>query len=556
MQNNIDEVFKYRPKLNVVERNKYYLMRKFPVTETYDSNLPTNHNITIDCQNNDANKSFAIRNNLSKSSEKEKIIINLKKKLNEDRNRLLTCRKLKEEEEIKLFKKINESQALIEKELFEKIIIEKHEKVFKLKKLNIQDYKNKQKTFLENNLEVEKNMEGNSLNEKIEKKFNFEAKLKEIEEKSYLVFKPFYKAKDLQKIIEYFLLIDEFINEEINSDMDKNERNLMTPQEAISSDNYINRFLGYFGAELLKYKIKNVYIEKNPSNEILRDIIFKIIIKEITNQKVYKLSVISPSMKKNIFRSIKNWYNLNESIRHKLVKEFGISENEIFFYNYNLKNFEVNMLIYNRKIDNVEYALKGMKIKVTICNVLTNIILSSNMFETKFCKNINEWTKKDGKRGGKTYYHPIGWIGLALKIKDKYSKSNVWLGKEGLEGEWPVAYHGVGKGNEFEKVINILNKGLRPGQNQFYSYHLNNNSLCKELYCGKGVYLAPEINSAEKYSNKFKLGGYKENIQFAIMARVNPHRIREPDIYPTNWVLNGSTDEIRQYRLLVKYSSD
>ena len=156
MQNNIDEVFKYRPKLNVVERNKYYLMRKFPVTETYDSNLPTNHNITIDCQNNDANKSFAIRNNLPKSSEKEKIIINLKKKLNEDRNRLLTCRKLKEEEEIKLFKKINESQVLIEKELFEKIIIEKHEKVFKLKKLNIQDYKNKQKTFLENNLEVEK----------------------------------------------------------------------------------------------------------------------------------------------------------------------------------------------------------------------------------------------------------------------------------------------------------------------------------------------------------------------------------------------------------------
>lgn len=72
----------------------------------------------------------------------------------------------------------------------------------------------------------------------------------------------------------------------------------MTPEEAISSDNYINRFLGYFGAELLSYKIKNVYIEKTPSNEILRDIIFKIIIKELANQKVYKLTIVSPSMKK------------------------------------------------------------------------------------------------------------------------------------------------------------------------------------------------------------------------------------------------------------------
>jgi hypothetical protein len=52
----------------------------------------------------------------------------------------------------------------------------------------------------------------------------------------------------------------------------------MTPEEAISSDNYINRFLGYFGAELLSYKIEKVYIEKNPSSEIVRDAVFKITI--------------------------------------------------------------------------------------------------------------------------------------------------------------------------------------------------------------------------------------------------------------------------------------
>lgn len=210
------------------------------------------------------------------------------------------------------------------------------------------------------------------------------------------------------------------------------------------------------------------------------------------------------------------------------------------------------MLIYNRKIDGIENILKGIKVKAIICNVLNNIILSSNMFETKFCKNINEWTEKDGKRGGKTYFHPVGWIGLALKIKDKYDKNNEWIRNDGSKGEWAVAYHGVGKGNQFEKILNILNNGLKQGPNQFYSYHLNNNSLCKKIYCGNGVYFAPEINVAENYAEKLRLGGYKEEIKFAIMARVNPYKAREPNISPINWVLNETTNDIRQYRLLVK----
>ena len=102
----------------------------------------------------------------------------------------------------------------------------------------------------------------------------------------------------------------------------------------------------------------------------------------------------------------------------------------------------------------------------------------------------------------------------------------------------------------FRKII--LNDGLKPGPNQFYAYHLNNNKLCRKVYCGNGVYFAPEINVAENYAEKFKLGGFKEDIKFVIMARVNPYRTREPDNCPNNWVLNATTKDIRQYRLLVK----
>ena len=552
MQNT--DVFIYRPKLRKIERNKYNLLKKIEENEAYKGNLTMKNNFINDNKRLKSNKTSFFQFDLSKATEKDQIILDSKKKLNEDREKLINNRRMKEEEEIMLFKKINESQLLIEKELLQKKIYEKHEKTFKLKKLNINDYKSNQDSLGEKKIDIEKNVEDNCKNEKMEIKYNFEDKLKEIKEKSYLIFDLLYTTEDIQKRIEYFALIDEFINEEINLDNNKNERNLITPEEAISSDNYINRFLGYFGAELLSYKVKKVYIEKTPSNEFVRDVIFKIIIKELANQKVYKLTVISPSMKKNIFRNINHWYNLNELIKLKLFKEFNIQEKDIFFYNYNLRKFEVNMIIYNRKIEEVEKFLKDIKVKVTIYNVLSNIILSSNMFETKFCKNINEWSEKDGKRGGRIYIHPVGWIGLALKIKDKYDKSNEWIGKEGSKGEWAVAYHGVGKGNQFGKILNILNNGLKAGPNQFYSYHLNANSLCRKIYCGNGVYFASEINIAENYAEKFNLGGFQKDIKFVIMARVNPYRTREPDNCPNNLVLNATTDDIRQYRLLVKIS--
>ena len=173
------------------------------------------------------------------------------------------------------------------------------------------------------------------------------------------------------------------------------------------------------------------------------------------------------------------------------------------------------------------------------------------MFETKFCKNIDDWSKENGIRGGQEYVHPKGWIGLALKVKYKYDRNDIWIGNKGKEGEWAVAYHGIGKGNEFEKVLNILNNGLEKGPNQFYSYHLNFNTLNKKIYCGSGVYLTPDFENAERYAENTKLGKNNENFKFMVMARVRPKGIRDPGVYPTNWVLDASSDEIRIYRLLV-----
>ena len=144
--------------------------------------------------------------------------------------------------------------------------------------------------------------------------------------------------------------------------------------------------------------------------------------------------------------------------------------------------------------------------------------------------------------------------GFALKVLNKFDNGdNSWLGNEGKEGEWAIAYHGIGKGNEFKKMINIVLNNLRNGPGQLYNQLINiRDKDNKRPYVGNGVYLAPDINEAERYSQKVKLGFRENNFQLMIMCRVKPSEIREAGRYPFNWILDGNYDCLRPYRILVK----
>ena len=68
------------------------------------------------------------------------------------------------------------------------------------------------------------------------------------------------------------------------------------------------------------------------------------------------------------------------------------------------------------------------------------------------------------------------------------------LGKENKEGEWVVAYYGVGKGKIFEKVLNIINENLKEGHGQLYDKQVNVEKNKDEYsYCGEGDYFSPNI---------------------------------------------------------------
>ena len=80
--------------------------------------------------------------------------------------------------------------------------------------------------------------------------------------------------------------------------------------------------------------------------------------------------------------------------------------------------------------------------------------LSRNMLDPRGNNRDGGWAGKGEKRGKEEYIPPTGWIGYGLKVNDVY-EDNIWLGMNNSDGEWCVAYHGVARGQEPEKVEKI-----------------------------------------------------------------------------------------------------
>ena len=372
-----------------------------------------------------------------------------------------------------------------------------------------------------------------------------EEELKIIYKKAYLFLDK--DNKDFISKLEYIIRVGKYIQKEIKY----NRNNLILPGEAVYyNDNNIIRFLGYFGSDLSIKNIK-IFIEKNPTNELLRDITFKIIGSGLATQKIYSLTLTNLDYIKEFENDFEKWDLYLDNIKRRISRIYSVPESDIYFFNFKFPKFQVNIFIYNRNINNLELFLSNLDIKVVTSRLLNNIILSPNMFESKFCKNEDDWPRKNLIRGGRKYYPPYGWIGIALKIKDKYNKVNdIWLGKENKEGEWCVAYHGVGKGNVFNKVLNIINTNLKEGPGQLFKELINvEQSRDKYYTCEEGVYLSPNIEEAIKYADRTCLGWYNIKFKFIIMVRVNPTKIRSPGGYPVDWIVNGNDEEVRPYRL-------
>ena len=173
--------------------------------------------------------------------------------------------------------------------------------------------------------------------------------------------------------------------------------------------------------------------------------------------------------------------------------------------------------------------------------------------------NKVNWRSNGQKRGGFNYYPPTnGWKGFGIKVFDKYDNgNNDWINCNGNENEWAVAYHGTGvkMGSNFtlEKATNsILSGGFKPGWGQAYANDDDAHHPGKKV--GIGVYCSPNPYVMESYARCAQTSTNINGINFMMgfMMRVKPDRIRYSNNEKDYWVLNGTTDEMRPYRIMVK----
>ena len=463
------------------------------------------------------------------------------------------------EKEIEEQKRIEEEER-IRKELEEKKKKELEEKINEYNKQNQElDNIKKLKNEIANKVlsEVDNLSKGNisqkSETKKRERKITKTKDLKDIIKNANLFLSDKYKysTSNLIKKFEYTKEINRIIQNEI---LENKYENLITPDEAVYYiENNIIRFYGYFGSELI-YRNINTFIEKTPTNEILREITFKILTSGLAFQKVFHIIIENKDLKSHIAEDERLFYKYFDELKKAISKRFQISEDDIFYFSSDIYSYEQNLLIYDsNNTEGLEDLLKLESLNVSTSLLLNNIILSPCVFEQNFCKTLNTWSKKKSRRGGWEYRPPLGWFGISMKVSKKFEKNMTWLGKQNINGEWLVAYHAIGSGNVFNRILDILDGNLKNEEIKLFKREKNTgNNKNKYPLCGEGLYCSPDIQNVEKFAEKKSLGYFNIKFQFALMNRVNPNKIRNPGIFPVCWILSGNNEEIRPYRLLFK----
>jgi hypothetical protein len=226
---------------------------------------------------------------------------------------------------------------------------------------------------------------------------------------------------------------------------------------------------------------------------------------------------------------------------------------------------KVDMNIFKNKCKGKEFEeLKSLKtihssLIMDACKLTPDLLDSRGNRESGWAENE--------LRGGFKYIPPKGWKGFGLKVSGIYDNGNDdWLAYDGNPNEWAVAYHGIGVGGRCrtveESTHSIFKGGFIAGNGQVHQNAKNINKRYKPKSkdpkydhiktVGSGVYCSPNPDVMGQYgvnsSTKIKGKTYK----MGFMMRVKPDKIRISGNYPDYWVLDGTTDEMRPYRIMIK----
>ena len=262
----------------------------------------------------------------------------------------------------------------------------------------------------------------------------------------------------------------------------------------------------------------------------------------------------------------------NNKLRKKLSLEYNIPEDKIiitcpekgsykvtvifmsdeFNNNFTKENF-INSCTQEefKELNNLKEIQKGV--------IMEGVKLNPSMLDSRGNQHPNGYGGPP-TRGGEVYIPPMGWIGYGLRVKDVYDNgNNDWLEMNNNPNEWAVAYHGIGKAHNTKDTESITNKIIKGGDFKSGSFLVGSGQdrkNCDDVRhpgqkVGEGVYCTPDIKVAEGYAGQSSIVNGKR-YKMVFMMRVKPDRIRTSKEAPHEWILDGTTDEMRPYRILLK----
>ncbi len=247
--------------------------------------------------------------------------------------------------------------------------------------------------------------------------------------------------------------------------------------------------------------------------------------------------------------------NFNIILKNKLLLLFNLKENDILLTNPTFFPYTITAIIKKSQYNEYspEILLKSLNTEFnTLVDIKKKILLSGcklnkHMLDYRGNNNDRGWGQNE-MRGGAPYYPPKGWVGYGLRIADRYDKgNNAWIDYNNSKGEWNVAYHGIGSVSRINQILGNNNTILVGIKNNFKDF---NDLFHYGQKVGEGIIVTPKPQVMERHCAIIDCYGIKYKIGF--MTRVMPLKKRCAQGQDDYWIINGTDNEIRPYRILIK----
>ena len=383
------------------------------------------------------------------------------------------------------------------------------------------------------------------------------------------------REEKVKEVLEDMCVLGDIMKEEIIEEKAKEPEKFISIEEATKEENKnsSNFCLGLLAQNLENMGITTA-IEKNPTNneesQNASNTVLQFIMNGMIEKKKYNLHFdLGEDRNKELLNNKEEQKKFNDKLRKKLSLEYNIPEDKIIITNPQKGSYQIQVIFQTDDFNNLDMNKLKEKCKndqefkeisqlkqVQESLIMSACKLTGGMLDSRGNRESG-WGVGE-KRGGFDYIPPEGWKGYGLKVLGKYDGgSDDWLAYNGNSNEWAVAYHGIGTklGSNFtvEKATeSILAGGFKAGGGQAYANYKNDNSRCSDQMVGVGVYCSPDPKVMDGYAMNSSTSVNQKHYKMGFMMRVKPDKIRYSNSQKDYWVLDGTTDQMRPYRIMVK----